>query len=109
MHRTWLCDGDTDCPDGSDESEDQCGVTQSPGGGGVKRFCRTDQFTCDDGTCIPGHLQCSGQPECPDESDEKMCSKYLHYFYSHEKLFCSSSATFIGNTRFARIIHEENM
>jgi hypothetical protein len=29
-----LCDGDTDCPDGSDESTQECGTKQE---------CRTDQ------------------------------------------------------------------
>jgi hypothetical protein len=29
-----LCDGDTDCPDGSDESAQECGTKQE---------CRTDQ------------------------------------------------------------------
>ena len=45
--------------------------------------CRTDQFQCDNGDCIPGHLQCSGKPECDDESDEKLCSKYLHLNIQH--------------------------
>lgn len=64
IHKTWLCDGDTDCPDGSDESVQVCGIAQE---------CRSDQFTCDNGECIPGHLQCSGKTECSDGSDEKLC------------------------------------
>ena len=66
IHKTWLCDGDTDCPDGSDESVQVCGIAQE---------CRSDQFTCDNGECIPGHLQCSGKTECSDGSDEKLCRK----------------------------------
>jgi len=83
VHRTWVCDGDTDCPDGSDESPELCKVGEGAGSmeSGVTteessrtdRLCRTDQFMCNDGTCIPGHLQCSGYPECPDQSDEEMC------------------------------------
>ncbi len=37
---------------------------------------------CRSGACIPGHLQCSGHPECDDESDEAECGEGLnHYFY----------------------------
>ena len=77
IHKTWLCDGDTDCPDGSDESVQICGTSQK---------CRSDQFTCDNGACIPGHLQCSGNPECSDGSDEKMCSKFISFLNCQKRL-----------------------
>nr|CAD7440490.1 unnamed protein product [Timema bartmani] len=63
IHKSWKCDGDKDCPDGSDENMANCPI----------RKCRPDQFQCHNHACIPGHLICSGQPECADGSDELDC------------------------------------
>lgn len=66
IHRTWLCDGGADCPNGDDERLSLCrNVT-----------CREDQFQCRDQSCIPGHLTCSGKAECRDGSDEFNCSEF---------------------------------
>ena len=48
---------------------------------GIAQDCRSDQFTCDNGECIPGHLQCSGKTECSDGSDEKLCRKCTYYLF----------------------------
>ena len=35
--------------------------------------CRDDQFTCDDGACVPLSTRCDSIGDCEDVSDEKQC------------------------------------
>ncbi|XP_067886518.1 low-density lipoprotein receptor-related protein 2-like isoform X2 [Heterodontus francisci] len=58
----YKCDGDKDCPDGSDEM-------------GCLEVCdEPDAFKCLDGArCIQGQLHCDGIEQCPDGSDERDC------------------------------------
>uniref|UniRef100_A0A1B0DC49 Uncharacterized protein n=1 Tax=Phlebotomus papatasi TaxID=29031 RepID=A0A1B0DC49_PHLPP len=66
IHRSWVCDGEKDCPGGDDEMAPTC----------LNVTCRADQFQCKDRTCIAGALECSGKAECADGSDEVNCSEY---------------------------------
>nr|KAF6348005.1 CD320 molecule [Myotis myotis] len=96
----WHCDGEEDCPDGSDEEEckiepcTQDGQCSPPEGS----LCSCDSIDdCPDGidkillncsrqpcpagelhcllgsTCIPHTWLCDGHPDCPDSSDELGC------------------------------------
>lgn len=64
ISNSWLCDGDDDCLDFSDETH--CGGQQN---------CSKDQFECLNGLCIPNEWVCDSDNDCKDNSDEFNCTR----------------------------------
>lgn len=58
--KSWVCDGDIDCEDRSDEESCEAAV------------CKPPKYPCanDTSTCLPPEKICNSKPDCADLSDE---------------------------------------
>lgn len=58
ISKSFVCDEDDDCSDGSDEAS--C----------PKPTCSSRSFQCNNSVCVPAQWRCDGDADCADGSDE---------------------------------------
>lgn len=62
ISKTWRCDNDQDCADGSDETDCE------------KRECDPWMFNCGNGRCVFRTWHCDGDVDCDNGADEQNCT-----------------------------------
>ncbi|XP_011894048.1 PREDICTED: low-density lipoprotein receptor-related protein 1B [Cercocebus atys] len=90
VSQSWLCDGDPDCPDDSDESLDTCPEE-------VEIKCPLNHIAClGTNKCVHLSQLCNGVLDCPDGYDEGVhCQELLS---NCQQLNCQYKCTMVGNS-----------
>ncbi|XP_077313881.1 sortilin-related receptor [Lithobates pipiens] len=70
LFHAMVCDGETQCRDGSDEDPAYAGCSRGPE---FKKSCDPQSFSCLNGVCISLEWKCDGMDDCGDYSDEANC------------------------------------
>jgi len=78
--RSLVCDGRSQCRDGSDEVD--CPLVASPTVQANILKCRSGTKLCKDGTeCVSYSHVCDGEKDCKDGSDELGCGEWGSGFF----------------------------
>ncbi len=83
ISKSWVCDGDNDCEDRSDEESCESSVCKAP----------TQPCANDSSTCLPPNKICDGRNDCADHSDEgPFCGECMQGF--DKRLICCIASRF---------------
>uniref|UniRef100_A0A8C1G3G7 Low density lipoprotein receptor-related protein 8, apolipoprotein e receptor n=1 Tax=Cyprinus carpio TaxID=7962 RepID=A0A8C1G3G7_CYPCA len=85
----WRCDGEPECPDGSDEADSTCS----------RQTCPPEKFDCGGSTskCVSLSWRCDGEQDCENGADEEQCACPAKMFQCRNRMCVASTSICDGD------------